>query len=91
MGYMGSMLSLSAFFDPTDGDYNSMRVLMDTRNLDTDSQSRQTAYCHKLALAVRAVVGWYHLHDPAEAEKWGQKWLQPIVIRAHDIISEDPR
>jgi len=85
------MLCLSTFFDATDVDYNSTRLLMDPENLDSVSRARQVAYCRKLALATRAVVGWYYLQEPAAAEKWGEKWLQPIVIRAHDIISEDPR
>lgn len=89
IGYLGSLLSLSSFFDCHDIDYNSTRQPpLGLQNLDSPCEDR---YLNKLALAFKAMVGWYYLHDPSSAEKWGEDWFKFIVITANDIITEDPR
>lgn len=92
ISYLGSLLSLSSFFDAHDTDHNSTRkLLFGPRNLDSPTMSCEGRYRNKLALALKAMIGWYYLHDSSSAEKWGEEWFKFIVIRTHDIIAEDPR
>ncbi|CAA7266207.1 unnamed protein product [Cyclocybe aegerita] len=81
IGYLGYLLSLSGFFDPEDPDYQSTRRFTITQDM---------AYRKKLSSSMKAIVGWYYLNDSASAKKWGEKWFKFIVLRAHDIIAEDP-
>ncbi|KAJ3512342.1 hypothetical protein NLJ89_g3577 [Agrocybe chaxingu] len=81
IGYLGYLLSLSGFFDPEDVDFQSTRRFTITQDI---------VYRNKLSSSLKAIVGWYYLKDSARAEKWGEKWFKFIVMRAHDIIADDP-
>jgi hypothetical protein len=91
ISYLGSLLSLSSFFDRHDVHNSSRQLLLGPRNVDSPTTSGESSYRNKLALAFKAMIGWYYLHDSSSAEKWGEDWFKFIVIRTHDIITEDPR
>ncbi|THH12648.1 hypothetical protein EW146_g7501 [Bondarzewia mesenterica] len=42
-----------------------------------------------LATAMKVAVGLYYRFNPEAADAWGQSFLRPLVIRAHDIITQD--
>jgi hypothetical protein len=92
IGYLGSLLSLSSFFDRRDNDHNSsQKLLLGPQNLNTATLPCNNGDRNKLTLAFKVMIGWYYLHDSSSAEKWGEDWFKFIVIRTHDIITEDPR
>ena len=79
ISYLGSLLSLLSFFDGDDIDYNSsQQLLLRPLNLDSSAMPSEGGYRNKLklALALKATIGWYHLHDPSSAEKWGEDWFR---------------
>jgi hypothetical protein len=85
------LLALSSFFDVEDVDYNTIRRIASPCSADASPPSREALYRDKLSLALKVAIGWYHTKDPQAAEKWGESWFKFIVIRAHDIIAEDPK
>jgi hypothetical protein len=89
LGYLGSLLALSSFFEEKDPDYNSNRVLSPSGDLDVSTRGREIVYRTKLSFVLKAVIGWYYLKDPKRAEKWGIAWFKFMVIRAHDLIVKD--
>ena len=34
------------------------------------------------------MVGWLYAQDPAETDAWVKEWLTPVVLGAHDILTE---
>lgn len=40
------------------------------------------------AAGLKAMIGWLYGHDPVETDAWGKEWLTPVVLGAHDILTE---
>ncbi|KAH8101763.1 hypothetical protein BXZ70DRAFT_74637 [Cristinia sonorae] len=41
-----------------------------------------------LAVMFKAMVGWSYHQDPEATMTWGEGWLKPIVLKAHDVLLE---
>ena len=44
---------------------------------------------HQLATLLKATIGWMYHQDPNVADAWGLAWFGPIVLRAHDILTDE--
>ncbi|PFH51131.1 hypothetical protein AMATHDRAFT_3268 [Amanita thiersii Skay4041] len=91
LGYLGSLLGLTTFFEQSDVDCNSTRRPIPSRDLCSrpDVRPQEVAYRRKLSFALKATVGWFHHRDAVAANKWANVYFRNIVIRSHDIIIQD--
>lgn len=81
LSYLASLLSLSDYIDLSTTKKSKMKPAVPVRYM--------TASPNQLAVAFKATLGWYYFLHPEEAEKWAHDWFKPIVVRAHDILTED--
>lgn len=81
LSYLASLLSLSDYIDLSTTKKSEMKPAVPVRYM--------SASPNQLAVAFKATIGWYYFLNPDEAEKWAYDWFKPIVVRAHDILTEE--
>ncbi|TCD68666.1 hypothetical protein EIP91_010188 [Steccherinum ochraceum] len=98
MAYLSTILRLDDFFGIVVG---TAPVTSRASSPDPSSESEGRGLVHptiwkgstwrpptptQKAIMFKAAVGWSHFKDPSGTMKWGEQWLKPVVMRAHDII-----
>lgn len=51
--------------------------------------TKSTLVPRQQASILRASIGWMYQKDPEAADGWGLAWLGPVVLRAHDILTDE--
>lgn len=89
MAHFASSMRLGEYLHEDKCSHEPSRSPRDSHSSQSALRPTFVSKMSRLAVSMKATIGWFYFSSPERSETWAKTWLQPFVIQAHDIIFRD--